>query len=51
MVVDCLTKERYYILYNIDENNITTEAITQLFFQDMWKLYSLPSSITSDRGP
>ncbi len=51
MVVDCLTKERHYILYTTDENGTTTEATAQLLLQNVWKLHGLPSSLTSDRGP
>ncbi len=51
MVVDCLTKEKYYISYTIDKNGTTTEATTQLLLQNIWKLYSLSLSLTLDRGP
>ena len=30
MVVDCLTKERYYIPFTTDENDTTMEATAQL---------------------
>lgn len=30
MVVHCLTKEKYYILYTMDENGITIKTTTQL---------------------
>ena len=51
MVVDCLTKERDYILCTMDKNGTTTEATVQLFFQNIWKLHGFSSSFTSDRGP
>lgn len=33
MVVDSLTRKKYYITCITDENNITTETVAQLFFQ------------------
>ena len=51
MVVDCPTKERYYILCIIDENGTITEATSQLLLQNVWKFYDLLSSLTSDQDP
>ena len=51
MVVDCLTKERHYIPCTTDENGTTTKATAQLLLQNIWKLHSLLSSLTSDKGP
>ena len=48
ILVDCLTKERHYISYTTDENNTSTEVITQLLLQNIWKLHGLLSSLTSD---
>ena len=50
MVVDCLIKEKHYIPYTTNENGIITEVTTQLLLQNIWKLYSLPLLLTSDRG-
>ena len=46
IVVDCLTKKRYYILYTIDESDTITEVIAQLFLQNIWKLHGFSSSLT-----
>ena len=51
MVVDYLTKERYYIPCSTDENGTTTEATAQLLLQNVLKLHGLPPSLISDRGP
>ena len=51
MVVDRLTKKKYYIPCTINKNGITTKATAQLLLQNVWKLYGLPLSLTSDRGP
>lgn len=32
MVIDMLTKKRYYLLYETNKNNVTREATTQLLF-------------------
>ena len=50
MVINCLTKKRHYILCTTNENGTTTEATAQLLLQNVWKLYDLPLSLTSDRG-
>ena len=50
MVVNCLTKKKHYIPYIIDKKGITIETITQFLLQNIWKLYSLSSSFTLDRG-
>jgi hypothetical protein len=47
VVVDRLTKIRYYILYKKD---IKTQDQAFLFIRDIWKLYGLPESIISNRG-
>jgi len=45
VVVDRLTKQ----VYTISINNIIAEFIAAAFYQHIWKLYELPSSIISDR--
>ena len=35
MVVDCLIKEKYYILCITNKNGTTREAISLLFFQNI----------------
>ena len=49
MVVDCLTKKKHYIPCSMDKNGTTTKATAQLLFQNIWKLYGLQLSFTSDR--
>ena len=51
IVVDRLIKERHYIPYTTNENGTTIEATAQLLLQNVWKLYGLLLSLTSDRGP
>ena len=51
MVIDCMMKEKHYILCITDENGITTETTTQLLLWNIWKLHDLLLSLNSDRGP
>ncbi len=51
MIIDRLTKERHYIPCTTDKNGTTAEAIVYLLLNNVWKLHSLPLSLTSDRGP
>ena len=44
MVIDQLTKERYYILCTTDGNNTTAKTTAYLLFNNIWKLPSLPLS-------
>ena len=48
VVVDRLTKMVYFI--PITEKTLA-EGLTRLFRDNVWKLYRLPESIISDRGP
>ena len=48
VVVDRLTKMVYFI--PITERT-SAEGLTRLFRDNVWKLYGLPKSIISDRGP
>jgi len=48
VVVDRLTKMAHFIL-TIEKT--TTEGLARLFRDNVWKLYSLPKSIISDKGP
>ena len=47
MLVDWLTKERHLTACH---STITSEGLGDLFIQDIFRLYGLPDSITSDRG-
>ena len=47
MVVDCLSKMAYYIPTTMD---VTSKEIARLFFDNIFKLYSISDSVVSDRG-
>ena len=51
MVINWLTKERYYILCTIDRNGCTAKSTTYLFLNNVWKIYSLLLSLISDQNP
>jgi len=48
VVVDWLTKIVYFIPTT---EKISAEGLARLFRDNVWKLYGLPESIISDRGP
>ena len=48
MVIDRLTKKRYYISCTTDKNGTTAEATAYLLLNNVWKLHGLPLSLTSD---
>lgn len=48
MVIDQLTKEKYYIPYFTDKNGTTVEATTYLLLNNIWKFHGLSLSLTSD---
>ena len=48
VVVDRLTKMVYFIPTT---EKVTAKELARLFRNNVWKLYSLPKSIISDRGP
>ncbi len=45
MIIDQLTKERYYISCTIDKNGTTAEITTYLLLNNIWKLHSLLLSL------
>ena len=47
-VVDSVSKRAHFILTH---TTVTAESIMRLFLHHVWKLYSLPNCIISDRGP
>ena len=51
MLIDRLTKEKYYIPCTTNKNGTTAKATTYLLLNNVWKLHGLPLSLTSDRGP
>jgi len=46
-VVDSVSKRAYFILTH---TTVTVESMVRLFLHHVWKLYSLPNCIISDRG-
>ena len=48
VVVDRLTKMAHFIPTT---EKTSTEGLTQLFRDNVWKLHRLPDSIISDKGP
>jgi len=48
VVVDRFTKIAHFVLTT---ERTSTEGLAQLFRDNIWKLYRLPDSIISDRGP
>ena len=48
IVVDRLTKMRYFILINI---TATAETVADLYINNIYRLYGMPDTIVSDRGP
>ena len=50
MVIDRLSKERHYIPCLKEDERTSAEATADLFLQDVWSKYSLPTSMTSNHG-
>ena len=50
-VINRLSKERYYIAYTASKEGTSAEATTGLLIEGVFRLYSLPDSIISDRRP
>ena len=50
MVIDQLTKKKYFIPCIINKNGIIAEAITYLLFNNVYKLHDFPLSITLNWG-
>lgn len=48
MVIEWLIKEKYYILYTIENNDRTVEIITYSLLNSVWKLYDLLLLLTLD---
>ena len=51
MIVDWLSKKRYYISCSKKNKGTSATAIANLFIQDVWSKHGLPTSLTSDQGP
>lgn len=50
MIIDWLSKERYYIPCTEENKRTSVEAIAELFMQHVWSKKILPISMTLDRG-
>ena len=50
-VIDRLLKEYYYIAYTASDEGTSTKSTTKLLIKGVFRLYSLPNTIVSDRGP
>ena len=48
VVCDRLSKMAYFVTIT---EGISAKGLVRLFRDNMWKLYELPESIISDRGP
>ena len=48
VVCDRLSKMTYFV---VTTEETSAEGLARLFWDNMWKLHSLPKSIISDRGP
>jgi hypothetical protein len=47
VTIDRLTKEHHYLPYN---STINATDLSKIFLCDIWRLYSLPNSIVSNKG-
>jgi len=50
IVINRLSKERYYIPCSTKENGTGTEATARMIIQNVLRYHGLPTSIISDRG-
>ena len=50
IIIDGLIKERYYILYIVDNKGIFAESIINIFIKYIFRLYKLLTLIIFDRG-
>ena len=48
VVCDRLSKMTYFV---VTTEETSVEGLARLFWDNMWKLHSLPESVISDRGP
>ena len=51
VVIDRLTKKRYYVPYITEENNTFTENTVEMLIKKIFRLHELSTSIMFDRGP
>jgi transposase InsO family protein len=50
VVVDRITKLRYYIPCHAEKGNLNFKHVIKLFLRYIWKHHGLPNLIVSDRG-
>ena len=51
IVIDRLTKERYYILYTTINKGTSAEYIAEMLINEVFRLYRLSILIVSNREP
>ena len=51
MIIDRLTKMRHYIVCKAGDKETSAEKTAKMFLEYIWKYYSLPKTVVSDRGP
>lgn len=51
MVIDCLSKEKQYILCSKNNKGTSAEVTAELFMRHVWSRKNLPISMISDREP
>ena len=49
-MVDRLIKERHYVLYTIEDNDIFVKSIIEMLIKKVFRLYELLTLIMFDRG-
>ena len=49
-VIDRLSKQRYYIPCNIDDEGTSAENIVKILIQGVYRLHGAPAFIVCDRG-
>jgi hypothetical protein len=50
VIVNRITKLRYYIPYHAGEGNLDFKHVIKLFLRYIWKYHGLPNLIISNRG-
>jgi hypothetical protein len=50
MIIDRLTKIRYYIVYKTKDQGTLVEQTARIFIEYIWKLHGISKSIVSNRG-
>ena len=51
VVIDQLIKERYYVLYTIENNGIFIKSTIEMLIKKIFRLHELLTSIMFDRDP